>query len=220
MSPPTTRRPTFDSIEFAHALAEGGARSERAGRALIRCYRPLLRTRFYNAGVASQDIDDLVSDVLTSIVANVGQVRDLSRFDAWAYSIASNVLNQYWTIKARGREVLQDLYPPMAHTDDFPAEIESLLDQIVDPGLSDPSTTLCLQNQLEEFRNKHPQRHSCIELLVHGYDVREIAEQLGRTYGATRQFISQCCALAMRFLSPCLEAAQLLGRNRGRAEAE
>lgn len=220
MTAPKRRKPTFDSLEFAAALAEGGVRSELAGRALIQHYRPLMRARFFNGGVAAQDIDDLVSDVLTSLVANVGQVRDHSRFDAWVYAIATNVLNQHWTAKGRARDMFQHQPAASSQSDGLPDETDNLLEQVADVGLSDPVTAVCLQSQLEDFRSKHPHRHACIELLVLGYDAREIAEQLGRTYGATRQFISQCCALVMQFLSPCLEAAQLLGRSRGRAEAE
>jgi DNA-directed RNA polymerase specialized sigma24 family protein len=217
---PESRRVAFDPTEFVAALAEGGARAEHAGRLLIRCYRPLLRARFFSKGVAAQDIDDLIADVLTSIVANAGQVREPSRFDAWVYAIASNVLNQHWTSKGRARDMLQPPASADGHADGAVDEPENVLDQVVDEGLSDPATALCLQGQLEAFRDKHPHRHACIELLVLGYDAREIAAQLGRTYGATRQFISQCCAVVMQFLSPCLEAAQLLGRGRGRAEAE
>ena len=205
-------------MEFLSALAEGGARSERAGKALIDSYRPRLRARFFNGGVAAQDIDDLTAEVLTAIVTHIGQVRDHSRFDAWVYAITSNVLNQHWAAKGRARDLVQAA--PGAPADDPFDDADNLLEQALDPGLSDPVTALCLQNQLQEFRDKHPHRHACIELLVLGYDAREIAQQLGRSYGATRQFISQCCAVVMQFLSPCLEAAQLLGRSRGRAEAE
>lgn len=220
MTQPPSRRPPFDSMELLSALAEGGARAERAGRALIQRYRPLLRARLFSAGVAGQDIDDLISEVLTAIVTHVGQVRDHRRFDAWAYAIASNVLNQHWTAKGRARDFLQPAPGGSAASDGLFDDTVDVLDQAIDPGLSDPVTALCLQRQLEDFRCQHPHRHACIELLVLGYDAREIAQQLGRTYGAARQFISQCCAVVMQFLSPCLDAAQLLGRGRGRAETE
>lgn len=217
---PPRHRTLFDSLEFVSALAEGGARAEQAGRLLIQRYLPLLRARFYNVGVAAQDIDDLIADVLTAIVANAGQVRDHSRFDAWVYTIASNVLNQHWTTKGRARDLMRPA-PGNPGPGDGPFEdTDDMLDQVADAGLSDPATALCLQDQLAAFQDQHPHRHACIELLVLGYDAREIAAQLGRTYGATRQFISQCCAVVMQFLSPCLEAAQLLGRSRGRAETE
>jgi DNA-directed RNA polymerase specialized sigma24 family protein len=219
MTPPPRRRAAFDSQEFVAAMAEGGARAERAGRALVNHQRPLLRARFFHAGVAAQDIDDLVADVLTSIVAKAAQLRDHDRFDAWVYTIATNVLNQHWTARGRARDMLQQPAAP-APGDDPGEEVPSFIEGVDDRTLSDPVTALCLQGQLQAFRDKHPSRHACIELLVMGYDTLEIAQQLGRTHGATRQFISQCCAVVMRFLSPCLEAAQLLGRGRGRATAE
>jgi len=217
---PPRRRPAFDSGEFVSALGEGGARAERAGRALFQCYRPLLRARFFNVGVAAQDVDDLVADVLTTIVGKAGQVRDHDRFDAWVYSVTSNVLNQHWTAKGRARDLLQPAPGASANEGDLLEEAASLLDNVSDPSVSDPITALCLQGQLEAFRSKYPHRHACIELVVLGYDAQEIARHLDRSYGATRQFISQCCAVVMQFVAPCLEAAQLLGRGRGRAAAE
>lgn len=220
MSSPPSRRPTFDSMEFVAAMAEGGPRSERAGRALVACFRPRLRARFFNAGVAAQDIDDLTADVLTTVVSKVGQLRDPSRFEAWVYTITGNVLNQHWTSKGRARDLMPADWGGNGGAAGPLDDAGPLLEQVHDAGLSDPVTALCLQNQLEDFRAQHPHRHACIELLVLGYDAREIAQQLDRSYGATRQFISQCCAVVMQFLAPCLEAAQLLGRSRGRAEAE
>jgi DNA-directed RNA polymerase specialized sigma24 family protein len=220
MAAPRTKRPAFDPGLFARDLAATGAQSEAAGRSLIEHCRPLLRGRFFKEGVAAQDIDDLVADVLTAIVAHVDQLRDTSRFDAWAYKIATNVLNQHWTTKGRERSLfLANADPPDADGGLF-GDGESLLEQLADTGASDPGTEHCLKRQLQAFRAAHPHRHACIELLALGYGVQEIALQLDRTCGATRQFMSQCCAVVMQFLTPCLDAAQLLGRSRGRAAAE
>jgi DNA-directed RNA polymerase specialized sigma24 family protein len=214
-------RTRFDSVEFIAQLAQGGAAADRAGRALIRSCKPVLRGRFFVAGVAAQDVDDLVSDVLTSVLTNIHQLRDPERFEAWLYAIATNVLNRHWEGLGRTRQMFQAPSAALDEGADGGGADEAIAwPDFADPAHSDPETLRCLKAQLERFQAEHPHRFSCIELLAMGYENDEMAEQLGRSPGATRQFVSQCCAVVMRFLEPCLEAAQLLGRRRGGAQPE
>lgn len=204
------------------ALARGGAPAEAAARQLVRYCRPILRARFFAERVDLQDVDDLVSEVLTAIVGAIAKLREPASFDAWMRQIAQNALNQHWRERGRARECfvepgngIQD-----AEFDTALSGFERLVADAPDPSNTDPETGLCISRQLAELQARHPDRHACLELLVQGHTPAEIAEQLGRSYGAARQFISQCCAVAMTYLAPCLEAAELLGRKRGAAEID
>ena len=213
----------FDATAFAASMQRGGPEAEVAARGLIRHCRPLLRARFFRAGVALQDMDDLLSEVLTSVVKSIQQLREPSRFDAWVYGIATNVLNQHWGQVGRSRELFKQVADTPLPREGDVEQADALADwlpEYADLSHGDAGTAICMQAQLEKFRQEHPQRYACVELLALGYEAREIAAHLGRSYGATRQFISQCCAVVMNFLKPCVEASELLGRKRGQAEAD
>ncbi len=210
----------FDAAAFAAGLALGGNAAETAGRALIKNFRPLLRGRFFRAGVAPQEVDDLISEVLTAVVATIDQLRDLQKFDAWLGAIAVNVLNRHWIAKGRQRQLFQDAALSTEAEDDATTGLPNAWPDVADDSLSDPATVQCLKTQLERFRQHQPQRYLCIELLVIGYDLREVAERLGRSYGAARQFVSQCCSAVLPYLAPCLEASEMIGRRRGQAQRD
>lgn len=214
-------RHVVDPKELVAALLAGGLRAEAVCRQLIAARRPLLRARFFAAGVAAQDIDDLVSETLTTVVSQIHRLRDPDRFDAWLYTIATSVLNQHWRSLHRSRELFAE--PAAPALDEGGEDLDALAATIAghaDGAQADPATELCLRQQLERLRQEHGARHACLELLAMGYSSAEIAVHIGRSDGAARQFISQCCAVAMTYLQACLEAEVLLGRRRGAARAE
>lgn len=215
-------RPRLDVRSVQSALAQGGPSAEAAARQLIHYCRPILRARFFAERVELQDVDDLVSEVLTQVVTSIAGLREPSSFDAWMRQIAQNVLNQHWRDRGRARECFVELSceGDEADFDTALAGFERYVAGVPDLSNSDPDTGICIDRQLAQLRATQPERHACLELLVQGHTPAEIADHLGRSYGAARQFISQCCAVALNYLAPCLEAAELLGRKRGAAEID
>ena len=102
-----------------------------------------------------------------------------------------------------------------ADTDEVHAD---LLACLPDPHALDVGARLCLQGQLEKFSREQPQRFAALEHAFHGHDHREIAQLIGRSYGASRQFMSQCFAKLLDYFRPCISdelAASLKQANGG-----
>ena len=203
-------------------MAAGGAAAEGAARRLLQAYRPKLRARYLHKGVAFSDMEELDAEVFSAVMHGWHQVEVPGAFRAWFYSIADNLLNQHWAQKMRDRRHLVADHALTHH--DSPQEEEEaptwVEQALPDLSSSDPEVRRCFQRQLEAYEAKHPARRSCIELVMLGHDDQEIAEMLGRSYGAARQYISQCCALLANFLSVCLGPNELQGRRRGQARPE
>jgi RNA polymerase sigma-70 factor (ECF subfamily) len=90
---------------------------------LVELYTPLIRSWLCRCGVAVQDLDDLVQEVLTVLVRRLPEFRREPRtgaFRRWLRSVTTNVLRDFWK-RARGK--------PVATGDsDFLASLEQLED--------------------------------------------------------------------------------------------
>lgn len=190
-------QPLFDAHAFLDALRAGGPAAERATLQMVRHYRPLLRAQLFHAGVQADDLEDLLSEILFKLVTHAADVREPAAFHSWARTVARNESSAHWRRLARqpvGEGALQE-----------DAEGLSWLEQVPDPASSDPLLRRCLHGQLGRFKDDQPKRYHCIELITLGHDAREIAELIGRSYGATRQFMSECCAALLGYFKPCLD---------------
>ena len=63
----------------------------------------------------------------------------------------------------------------------------------------------CIQEQLVKFREAEPKRAEVIEFILKGFSTEEIRLILGRSYGATREFMSQCRKKFRPFIEICNE---------------
>ncbi len=191
-------RSLFDAQAFLDALRLGGPVAEQATVQMVRHYRPLLRAQLFHAGVQADDIEDLLNEILFKLVMHAGEVRAPEAFHSWARTVARNETSAHWRRQAR-----QPASPPAA-ADDEERGLDWLA-QLPDPASSDPLLSRCLHGQLGRFKDEQPRRYHCIELITLGHDAREIAELIGRSYGATRQFMSECCAALLGYFKPCLD---------------
>jgi DNA-directed RNA polymerase specialized sigma24 family protein len=208
----------FDADAFLKALAQGGPAAERATLVLLQHYRPFLRARLQLAGVAANAFEDLSSEILFKVVTGAHKLRAAPAFHSWLMTIADNEIKAHWRQLSRERQMFVDV---AAHEDgDVGSELDttlSLLQRMPDEGASDHSLRLCLEGQMARFEREQGPRYACIDLIAQGFDAREIAELVGRNYGATRQFMSECCAALLGYFKPCLGDEANQGKKRGAA---
>ena len=63
---------------------------------------------------------------------------------------------------------------------------------------------VCKSN-LKYFVISEPKHAEVVDYILKGFDVEEVRLIIGRSYGATRQFMSQCRKKFKPFLERCLE---------------
>ncbi len=183
----------------------------------MRTYRRWLRGMFIGWGVRAADAEDLVGDVMANVVRGIAGLKSPTSFDGWLASIATNVRHEYWTRIAQDREHLAP--SAVAHDDGSGPDGDGSIDLFdrADPGQSDPVTALCVQRQLRKLQDEHPRHYACVVLIARGMKPEEIAAELGRNAGATRQFMSQSTAYAWRYVQVCFDESVVAGRTRGKA---
>ena len=212
----------FDAQAFLEALTQGGPAAERASLALLRHYRPFLRARLQLAGVAQNAFEDLISEVFFCVVTGAHKLRAAAAFHSWLVTIADNEIKAHWRRLGAERRMFAEP-APVADLDGDCEHALALLERMPDEGASDHGLRLCLQGQMARFEREQGKRYACIDLIAQGFDAREIGALIGRNYGATRQFMSECCAVLLNYFKPCLgdeTAADMKRGAAGRARSE
>jgi RNA polymerase sigma factor (sigma-70 family) len=77
--------------------------------------------------------------------------------------------------------------------------------QYIEPDIPAGALDQCVQEGLKAFAAEYPERQLCLFLQMEGASVDEIAAQIGRKPGATREFLSQCRKKLEPFVTHCRE---------------
>ena len=77
--------------------------------------------------------------------------------------------------------------------------------QTTDPTRPAKSVDDCVTKGLAKFASKDPERAYALELVIEGVDGKEIADRLGRTETATRQYLTQSRKHIAPFIQDCLQ---------------
>lgn len=188
-------------------LRDVAGRGEGARRAMAvlfeRHFRALCRRfgfRFPN--VPEADVVDAVSASLLKAFENASRYRGEASFQTWVGAMIQNAITDH--LRKNGRNV------PLAtddRDDDPPAhEFTPLIEERTPLTEADLAQLRnCVALNFARFRKQNPEAALAIhEHFVEQVDLKELAATLGRSYGATRQFVSKEVGKLRRFLEPCL----------------
>jgi RNA polymerase sigma-70 factor (ECF subfamily) len=98
---------------------------------LLEGYRPFLVGLLRARSLPAQDLDDLIQDVLLTLVRELPQFRHNGKpgaFRAWLRAIAANRLRSYW--RSRGRDVPTDLMTLAEQFEDSASEQSKHWDEL------------------------------------------------------------------------------------------
>src|SRR5258708_6059512 len=175
-------------------LADGGQRAEAAISALYQAYAPRFRAFLRMRGVVQQQAEDLVHDVFVRVIeaGAAARLRDVESPRAYLWSTLRNALADL--ARQSGRDRRRFAEPGIAKGAED-ATFEAWLEHAIgtDSAQAERKDHVeCLARAFERFRRQEPDRAVAIELVaIEGFEGRELAEALGKSYGATREFLSQ-----------------------------
>lgn len=152
-------------------------------------------------GLQPADARDLTQDIFIKVIRHLDDFRgDAKGFPAWVWAITRNTLKD----AQRLRKPMQSISDPDdPETPTLEADPEQGPEQIIErDSLAD-----CVRRGFRRFLEQYPDRAQCLAwLATDSLDIPAIADQLGRTLGATREYLSQCRKKLKPFLEPCYEA--------------
>jgi RNA polymerase sigma factor (sigma-70 family) len=164
---------------------------------LYKRYGPRIQ-RYMQRGVPRDETEALMHEVFVRVLRNGHTFReDTQRFEAWLWTIARNLLLD--TLKARrvkGGETDPEIDP-----DDVQGDGNDPVQAVQGDELQD-----CFELGYDQFRAKYPSRAAALSWLVcDQLGIQDIATILGRTPGATRQYLSECRSRLKPFIEHCRE---------------
>lgn len=180
--------------EIVAALRAGGQRAEAAFDELYRCYSKRLWGLFSSHGIPAGLIEDAVADTFEKVLRNIHNYRGDAPLEHWLMRIASNQHKMFW--RAASTRLEETTY-------------QEKLDrrttcEITNPALPD-ELKKCVQKAFDTLANTHHGHATALRMIgEHGLDLHEVACRLGKSYGATREYISQARKRLKPLLQPCL----------------
>jgi len=155
---------------------------------------------FVSCGIDRSQAEDIVQETIIKIVQQLNSYSSQGSVNSWMWQIARNCLIDFTRRRANSEESLDD-------------EQWQSVDQRVSMKEFNQSShdverevELCVSNGLKLFAKEHPDRAYALEMVVEGVDSEQIAERLGRTYDALRQYLMQC----RKYLKPYIETCYLM----------
>jgi len=144
-------------------------------------------------GINYEDASDMVQKfTIDKLYMQSNSIKNIEFARTWMYSVLTNMVNDQGRILKKNREV----------------PLDEERDQSRSPKIMDEkgqTRSGCIQEQLVKFREAEPKRAEVIEFILKGFSTEEIRLILGRSYGATREFMSQCRKKFRPFIEICNE---------------
>ncbi len=193
--------------ETLKELAAGGSRQSAALRHLYLGKGKEFGRLFVRMGLDRAAADDVLQETFLKILRQAqsykGEGSSQNHANAWMWQIARNALADHYRHKPAEEGLDEDGWRKAEEVDprNPAAPITLSTTDELDPSRQAED---CVQKGLALFAKKDPDRAYAIELVVEGVDGNEIAERIGRSYTATRQYLTQCRKALAPFIKHCL----------------
>ncbi len=175
--------------ECVREIASGGAAHEAAIALLFERYYRKFLSYLTIRRVAAQDAEDIVQEVFVNVVKSLrGSAAEIKSARAYLYRALHNRFVDH--LRAKRPEVREAELAGTNDTEDA-AIIERIADKL---GFEDEEHGFleCFQRALRAFFDNDRDSGTAIQMAVEGFSGEELAEVLGRTHGAAREFLRQC----------------------------
>ena len=183
----------MEDLKIISLIRQGTRTShEEALQTLYDRWAVQMKSFFLSQGASEKDLEDIFQDTVVKIWRGADNYSGQGEARSWMWAIARNVLTDYQR-KHFGRAE----HVPMNGDEDDPDPPA--------PPMKDEDASDCVEQGIDAFAIKDPERAYALQLWVAEVDVRDIADRLGRSYGATRQFLTECRKKLKPFVEPCLE---------------
>lgn len=197
----------MNNLEALTLIAQGGDAAKQGMREIFESFYPSFKRLFLRNGFPLAQAEDLASESISKIFYKLFHDReklpkDQTKFTAWVNTIARNTMRDH--LRELNIQRKNEINSPPIEDEDGESPIFSYLNT-TDYSKIDIVTRLCLIQQINRFYDAYPERAACLERLVYADEsMTELSQSLGRTLGATREYISQCRKRLYHYLRECL----------------
>ena len=177
------------------ALAASVAERDRALGLLFERYAARFSAYLARRGVASADLEDLVQDIFLRLLQRAPGFKAQGQGRAWIWRVAHST----W-VDAVKKQRPTEMALPLAALDESTVGVCDYFGSRID-------FQQCVQAQLGRFVRDYPEAGQVVLwAAVDGLATSELGELIGRSVGATREFLSQSRKRLWRYLEACRES--------------
>ena len=157
---------------------------------------PMLRF-FVHLGVPQEEARDLLQETFVKIFRAAHRFDASGSAKAWLWQIARNCLNDHLRETTRRRR----------HEMPFNDEQWDVVRDTVSAKTASPASSVdeCVAGGIGRFSHAMPDRAFALTLQMEGASIQDIADRIGRTVAATREYLSQCRKKLQPFIAHCAE---------------
>ena len=160
---------------------------------------------FVRCGMPYANAEEAVQETILKILRYAKDFTGEGTAKAWMWAAARNILIDW---KRKQKRTLEDQLSEQEWSKQFDGDetISNPVSLSTDHEKDNSSEIEnCVSNGISKFSNDEPERAYAISLHVDGVDGREIADRIGRTYEATRQYLLQCRQKLAPYISECMQ---------------
>lgn len=176
-------------------IAKGGRVGLGATSALYRGLDKQILGYLVKEGVPYASAEEILQTAFLKIFERAGQWHGGGSASAWLWAIVRNARTDYF----RGGQ--KEIFP----NDEEWELIGNKGHEVAEEASSIPLQE-CVGRAIQRFAKANPERAEALRLLhLEEWSIAQVAQFLGRTQAATKEFLSQCRKHFKPFLQPCLE---------------
>lgn len=184
----------MNGLDCLSKIRSGGRERQEGISQLYREFAPAFLRFFVKHRVQRDQAEDLVQEVFVNITRSCDGFRQDDRFEAWIWKIARNCLMDFY----------RQRLPDTGLEDDFLDKLAEERDELQTAHGSDDGLADCVRRVFQVFSAEHPSRAEALSLMsFHEWGIEEMAAFLGRTKGATREYLSQSRKLVRPYMESC-----------------
>jgi len=195
----------MNELEIIRAICAGGRNKELAMNALYHKKAPEFRRYFQRRGLSRELAEDLTQDTFIKIFLAANKFTGDGGFgetsaNSWMWTIAKNRMRDHFRAAKPNNDISLD-----DETLDEGSGVKIKWTLAADNPLNPDEQTVqdCVSHGLEQFAEEHADRARVLEMKMDDESMASIAQRIGRTYGATREYLSQCKKVFQSYIEHC-----------------
>ena len=182
--------------EIISEINAGGDRQTAALKALyLGKGKEFIRYFMWTWKLSRDDANDVLQETVLKILNYADTYRFGGTAGAWMWQIARNTVTDNYRKKPKEAPIEE-------RDEEGQREAENQTSSVWGESGSRLAEE-CFSEGLILFKEVEPERAYVIELLVEGVDGQEIANRIGRSYTATRQYLTQCRKAFAPYIEHC-----------------
>ena len=144
-----------------------------------------------------EDADDVIQETFIKVFEKIDTLKDDRKFESWLWQILRNNMNEFYRKSNRKNDVMFSVASE---------DLENLTgdeDVKVSHGQKYDDQQSCIEEKFKLFKEEMPDRHYVINLQKDGVPVEDISIRIGRSYAATKEFLSQSKKKLIPYFEEC-----------------